>query len=291
MKRRKFIFGDEWLYIKVYSGPQALELILFSDLRPILETLYSSNIITKFYFVRYYDEEGYHIRLRFKLLNNEFFPTVTQKLNRFLREYIEDRVIEKVSIETYNREIERYGSILIDDIETLFSVNSWEIITLLSEKTDFEEKLIIGCKIIDALLNEFQISAHDKYRLYQDYYEDYLNEFGFSSVSLDELKKKYRTFGKRLHKIMIEDIYLPEIPNTQLKDFDKKKYAINIIKSHYENDISDTKYKTLLRDIIHMHNNRIFRVKHRENELVLYYILSNLYKSMSILELKKFSNS
>ena len=281
--KRRFIIGEDWLNIKIYSGPRALEEILLNDIYPIIDKAYSSNLISKFFFVRYSDE-GYHIRLRFKLTNGKESAELLNQLSEQLNVYSDSRIISKVITDTYNREIERYGSLSIDPIETIFSWNSWQIIKLLIIEQEYKNRWLTGIKIMDDLLNKFGLDTKEKYDIYQQYYLMYAEEFGDNKNVKDELKRIYRGETKDIERIM-KEILSPDIdyPATGGAGLDS---AINEIMDLRADNRLEVPFESLLRSIIHMHYNRLFRIRQREHEYVVYYMMSNYYKSLLMREKK-----
>ena len=56
--KRLFIVGSEWVYYNIYVGPQSSDLVLIDVIKPFAEKLISKQIIDKWFFIRYKDENG-----------------------------------------------------------------------------------------------------------------------------------------------------------------------------------------------------------------------------------------
>jgi thiopeptide-type bacteriocin biosynthesis protein len=76
MVQRKFITGEEWLYLKIYAGLGFQDKLLLNEIPDIAEGLYTDKIIDKFFFVRYTDRDGPHLRLRFHILDTSATFTI-----------------------------------------------------------------------------------------------------------------------------------------------------------------------------------------------------------------------
>lgn len=280
--KRRFIVGEEWLYIKVYSGPNLLEEILINEIYDLVKSSYDDMLIDKFFFVRF-TEEGHHLRLRFHLTDVKHVGCILNRLSERLKNYVESRMIAKVTTDTYAREIERYGKLSMEDLETIYSINSWQIIEVLRSTPDYEQRTLEGIKIIVDLLDMFGLDMHTKYNLFESYYRSYAEEFGKSEMMLDQLKKKNREYSKKINTILVNkpaselNDRLP--PNVSIDSFGKAVQHILQLKS---DGILETPFESLLRSIMHMHFNRVYRVKQRVHELVIYYMLSNYYKSLAV---------
>lgn len=121
--KRKFVPGSEWLYLKIYTGVKTADLILEEAVQPLVGYLQENNYISKWFFIRYHDPKP-HLRVRFRLNNTNDYDKILNKINKSLKEYIESGEISNILIDTYNREIERYGGNTIEEAETLFYTNS-----------------------------------------------------------------------------------------------------------------------------------------------------------------------
>ncbi|HEV7780889.1 MAG TPA: thiopeptide-type bacteriocin biosynthesis protein [Chitinophagaceae bacterium] len=279
MIKRRFIPGEEWLYLKLYSGPKILEDILVG-LYPEIKKLYSSGIINKFFFIRYIDED-YHLRLRFQLNDIRHTGLLIETLSLNLRNFSDSRILSKVCYDTYNREIERYGSATIEDAETLFCTSSWEILEIVSTEQDYTQRWLLGVKCMDHLLGTLGLTTKAKYELYQKCYLNLLNEFSENKITSTELKQRYRTNSQAIEKMITqkEHITVPNIDALQTT-------IARLLDLEHQEQLEVT-FDQFLFSIVHMHYNRLFRIKQRSHEFVIYYMMSNYYKSSVIREAKK----
>ena len=107
--KRFFVIGDEWLYYKFYCGPKTADEILIEVIKPVSEKLLKDNIIDKWFFIRYSDPK-LHLRVRFHYANPENILFIINTINQYIQFYIDQDLIHKVQIDTYQRELERYGT-------------------------------------------------------------------------------------------------------------------------------------------------------------------------------------
>ncbi len=125
--QRNFILGDTWLYYKIYTGPKTSDSVLTGIIKPVAEQLIADNIIDKWFFIRYADPK-HHIRVRFHYSQSENIAIIINSLSPYLRPLVEQDHIWKVQIDTYHREIERYGSNTMELSESLFYYDSKMIV-------------------------------------------------------------------------------------------------------------------------------------------------------------------
>jgi thiopeptide-type bacteriocin biosynthesis protein len=111
------IDSRDWLSLHLYSD-QSYRLILLEILGPLLKTLIAEEFVDRFFFVRYWDEGGQHIRLRLRLFKAEGDACV----DRFSGV---DRNVCAVRPVHFEPETERYGgeSVLGNALD-FFSISS-----------------------------------------------------------------------------------------------------------------------------------------------------------------------
>jgi len=106
--RRTFAPGSEWLYLKVYTGTASADRILTEAVGPVIGELRKTGVVDHWFFLRYGDPE-HHLRLRLHgepgALRDHALPALTDAL----APYLADGTIWGVALDTYHREIERYG--------------------------------------------------------------------------------------------------------------------------------------------------------------------------------------
>lgn len=129
------------------------------------------------------------MRLRFRLVDSKNLGIVLSSISEKLKIYSDNRFLSKVIIDVYNREIERYGHQSIEQVETIFSINSWEILNMLYSEKEYNRRWVNGIKIMDNLLNSFSLNNEKKYDLYQKAYLSLSKEFESNRSIKDELKK------------------------------------------------------------------------------------------------------
>lgn len=283
--QRTFIIGDEWLYYKFYSGPKTADLILTEMIKPAAEQLLSGGYIDRWFFIRYSDPKM-HIRVRFHLAKPEFIFNVVQTLQPLTRGYIEQDLIWKVQVDSYQREIERYGVDTMEQAEELFFHDSVMIVNMLDMIAGDEgEKYrwFFGIRAIDTLLDDFHFELERKLELLTILKENFGREFGINKGLRDQLKNKYRDSRKEI-SIVLDRSQDEESEMKPLFDLlARKSEAIKpVVKNLKEREKQGTllpALNDLMGSYIHMLMNRLFKSKQRTHELVVYDFLWNVYKS------------
>lgn len=280
---RKFLVGSEWLFMKIYGGPKILEEVLLNDIYELNKTVLS-DYIDNFFYIRYHDDSGNHLRIRYHIKNpKETTGIILFEINNQLKFYLENNLLSKISFETYNREIERYGNECIQNIETLFSFDSSLIILILKELSINEDNLLeekrwLYCiYLMDFILSQFSFSIEDKFNLFDRYSLYYQKEFNFSKVDIKLLNDRFRLKSEEMETVINSKAIITSFLNDSQIDLFSKT-CTKILNKKEDNKL-DVDFDSLIMDIIHMTCNRFFRIKQRHHELVLYHFLAKYYKS------------
>ncbi len=128
--QRRFALGSEWLYYKIYLGPKMGDQVLMHHLGPLAQHLINKGWIDSWFFIRYQDPR-FHIRVRFHLTDLRFLAPIISYLSQQLTPLLEEQLIWTLQTDTYQREIERYGSNTIALAEKIFFLDSQCIVKAL----------------------------------------------------------------------------------------------------------------------------------------------------------------
>jgi len=274
MIKRKFTLGAEWLYLKIYTGVKTADIILEEAVQPLVAYFQQNNQISKWFFIRYTDPKP-HLRVRFKLSDSKNYNEVVNKVNQTLQEYIESGEISNVIVDTYNREIERYGESTIEEAEILFHKNSE--FTLKCLHYDDEEKIMVSLFYIDQLLNQLNLSIQEKLDWIKGFNDAFKQEFNADKKLNSQLDKKYREFKPKL----LDFIHLEEFSEERgivASDIEESISALQNIIHHHENQSLEMPLQSFFQRIFHMNINRVFVSNQRLFEMVVYDYLVRYYK-------------
>lgn len=281
MGKRILTPGTEWLYLKIYTGVKTADIILEEAVQPLAEYFHENNYISKWFFIRYNDPKS-HLRIRFYLNNTEYYPNVLKKINEEFKEFVDSGEISNISIETYSREIERYGKNIIDEAETLFYKNSE--FTLLCLPYDDEDKIIFSIFYINEILDKLNLEVKEKLVWIQNFNGAFKKEFNADKNLNSQLDKKYRQFKSKFGTFLQSDEYSDERNAIISHILEYAPILQNILK-HYENQTLEMSLQSFFQSIFHMNINRLFVSNQRLFEMVIYDYLLRYYKSLMYYEL------
>jgi thiopeptide-type bacteriocin biosynthesis protein len=275
MMKRKFIPGSEWLYLKIYTGIKTADIILEESVLPLVEYLHENNHISQWFFIRYNDPKP-HLRIRFKLNNIQNYSNVFNKINNALQEYVDSGEISNVIVDTYNREIERYGENTIEEAEVFFQKSSESVLQCLPY--DDEEKIIVSFFYIDEILNALHLPVQGKLDWMKDFNAAFKREFNADKSLNSQLDKKYRQFKPKLVDFIQSEEFSEE-RNTIISHIQETHTAIQQIILHNRSETLGISLQDFFQSIFHMHINRLFVSSQRLFEMVIYDYLLRYYKT------------
>jgi thiopeptide-type bacteriocin biosynthesis protein len=283
---RKFLPGSEWLYYKIYCGSKTADEILLSCIRPLTEELLSSSLIDKWFYIRYNDPD-FHLRVRFHVSGTHNTGKVIESFLHYIGVMDKEGLIWKLQMDTYQREMERYGNALIVPAEDLFFADSKMKLEFLSlTEGDEREKLrwLWALRGTDELLTDFNYTLAEKYELLQLLKEIFAREFNADKMLYRQLNQQY-TDNRALIQQVMENPVSPANPVKPLIEIytvyreEMGKAAMQIISST-GNEEKKTGLNNLLGSYIHMSLNRLFLSEPRLHEMVIYDLLCSWYRGL-----------
>lgn len=282
--QRIFVPGSEWLYLKIYAGENTLERILVRQLPIILRKLNKANLINKWFFIRYADPDT-HLRIRFLTEGKASYGTVINVLYLVLNHFLKSNLIWKIQLDTYNRELERYGNSLIEEAETFFYIDSNCMLSIIKKIHICQNenyRWMIALKLIDQTLTDFSFDIQSKYQQMDRLAVSFKEEFGYNQYNSKQLNIKYRE-NKSIIESVLDNNVLDEDYNKLLPIIKKRSNNLRIMINELFIKINKRSNKItieyLLTSYIHMMLNRLFKSKNRIYELVLYDFLRRYYAS------------
>ncbi|NQT77426.1 MAG: hypothetical protein HQ565_06905 [Bacteroidetes bacterium] len=282
-EQRTFVPGTEWLYLKIYTGVKTADSLLLDILHPVSQAMIDQKIAGRWFFIRYADPD-FHIRYRLRLTDERHIGLVMPMLKDKMNAMLGSGLIWKIETATYQREIERYGSMTMDLAEQLFYLDTSAFMELINEQReskDENERWLFAILAIDSFLQDFNISLEEKKDLLLELNRSFGKEFGKDKQLARQLSEKFRNFRERINTLLIEGedaehkIYLKDILRRRTSS--GQKY-VNTILDHYRRGEAEVPLKDFLSSLIHMSMNRIFRSSPRMHEMVVYDLLFRHYK-------------
>ena len=275
--QRKFSVGSEWFYMKIYIGESTSDRLLTDVIHPVVHTLLENRIVDEFFFVRFTDSDP-HLRLRFKgNAHLEFYHHVVRVMEKSLREAIESGIVHRVQVDTYQRELERYGVESMEICERLFYLDSLATLNFLTQiKDELDETLKIAAAIkkIHQVLVGASFSPDDCLTALRNLKEAFFREFGATPKLQRQLNAKYRAYNQLIDQAVAGDFPFAGIVATY------QDQQIGLLEQLVHKHTNRPRLFDIIRSLVHMVVNRLFSSKQRAYELVLYHCLTKYYDSV-----------
>lgn len=280
--KRIFHPGEEWLYLRLYMGPETAASWLANILPPLLKELKRQGMVRNCFYLHYLDS-AFQLRIRFKIIKQEFCGHVLLLCNKFSANLFEDDLIWKSELASYEREIERYGEDWIETAEEIFCIDTsfWlEVLPWIYNHNNGENiRWQISFLSVHQLLNDFSYQLESRAELFGKMAEALSREINGGKKLRIQIDERYRSNRLMLDRIITEPDRLmsPEIVSALKHRTDSiKEILITDDKLQYW----DQKLlQTRMSDLIHLSLNRGLRSKYRMQELVLYSFLKKFYVS------------
>lgn len=154
---------SDWVYLKLHVPPHQQNALL-AQLTPALATMRSAADIEDWFFVRYRDEQGSHLRLRLHARHGATLERALTGLRPVFEASTRRKLLHSVSIIPYVREAARYGGLARMAIcERIFSLDSdialKALVSMNPEAVDFWREAACA---IDSLLLSFGMNGVDE---------------------------------------------------------------------------------------------------------------------------------
>jgi thiopeptide-type bacteriocin biosynthesis protein len=284
---RTFVPGSEWLYAKLYTGRATLDQVLREAVGPFTQEARERGFVDRWFFIRYADPD-HHLRLRLEGQPETLRSQIEPALTELAQDLMEEGCIWKVQLDTYQREIERYGGPEgIELAESAFHYDSeatLEIVDALSRSdAGLDERWRLTLRGMDQLLDDFGLSLSDRMDLLRALRASFAREHRVDGPVDGQLGARFRKERQSLERLLdrAQDAASPLAPG--LESLARRSERLAPIAARIR-AASDTGALTcslpsFLSSLLHMHANRLLRSSQRQQELVLYDFLTRLYES------------
>jgi len=281
--------GSSWLYCKLYGGPVALDELLRNEVRVFVDSAFQHGFLVRWFFARYSDPD-IHLRLRFELRSSELSPEFYRFLTLSINALLKARRIRSFGLDTYHREIERYGGVegLLAS-ESLFFADSDAVLRMLAAIDSKSDALRwkIALLGVDNLFRDCLLTLPERLSLATRMRDRFQKELGIGIRAKRYIAETFRSNRENLVAMMcgrLNNI----APFANVRDILESRSAriAHVIQS-LDYLSQSGRLQVTIPDLAcsyaHMHINRIMCSQHRRHEAVLYELLFGLYNEAVIL--------
>ncbi len=249
--------SKQWLYFEIYCHPSRANELLLDKLSTFLKN--NSRLIHLWFFIRY-NENGNHLRLRIKLSDTKAGYQLTSNLTELLKDDLHCGIVSDLRIAVYRRELARYGSGMIEQVERHFCSDSRFVMALLSNNPGTFTKYKLCINLYSELIRQEILPLNNLFNLAQETSLAYNKEH---QVKPEDFKKVNSAYKQYLQS---------ELPSLNAEQMEaKREFECSFIQTVMACPIADR--ENLIVDLIHMHINRMFADHQRSHEMICYYFL------------------
>jgi thiopeptide-type bacteriocin biosynthesis protein len=283
---RSFLPGSEWLYLKLYTGAATADRLLVETVAPLVKSALGSGAADGWFFLRYGDPD-WHLRLRFHGAP-ERLRQLAGELPEVLEPLHQQGLLWKVQLDTYEREVERYGgpeAMLL--VERLFQADSEAVLELLSllpgdEGADARWRLML-CGM-DRLLSDLGLGLEARLQVVTELRESFGREFQVERTIERQLNERFRKERRSTEDLLCSRAGTPVLARgleVLQRRSDKLAPTLAGLKALATAGRLGVPIAGLAGSFLHMHANRMARSAARAQELVLYDLLNRHYSSQA----------
>src|SRR5262249_5566467 len=275
--------GSDWLFLKLYGGIAALDDTLTTAVASLLREALGSGLISRWFFIRYADPH-HHLRIRFNGTPERLIKELLPSFHTF-GQLLEAGRIWKVQLDTYEREIERYGGVeamlASKDIFFADSEAVLEILQTLLGDEGLDRRWRIALLGADRLFSDCGFSLQTRRAVVKRLSISFEKEFRTGPDARKQISDRFRAERKKLESLLENAQGAETSINFADRILERRSARIAVAMRHLRSLSEKGKLKTRMEDLaasyVHMHINRLIRSSQRNHELILYDFLFRLY--------------
>jgi len=264
---RVFPPGGEWLYYKLYTGYSTADRLLADSIAPLMQQLREEGLVRSWFFIRYSDPD-FHLRVRLAGDPEVLWGEVRRRLSASFAPLLEKGWMSRVQIDTYVRELERYGGPRgIKLAEEIFCADSDAVVSLLPlAQTDAALRWQLAVYGSDALLTDLGFDLDGKSRLLERLVQLFGGELRVNRTVRDQLAAQTRARREAMRSLFGSADDEPWRAPYRRRSVRVRPLAAALREL-------DGDFDGLAGSYLHMHLNRWFRSTARAQEFVVYDLL------------------
>lgn len=265
--------GSEWLYVKIYVRPWLTDTVLAGALSTVTDELIRKKTLREWFYIRYSDPY-HHLRIRLHLDHPQSSGATLNSLAEHLNPLLNSSLIWKWQIDTYEREVERYGGLhTMETAEQIFCADSAfaaQTLRSFSMTKEREEARLPLCLVsIDTFLGDFDLALADRRRILAAMQKKLRGRIKDCKAWELEVAADFRTAGRNVLQ-MAAGLLSAQVDALQQRSAFIRRTRASVANGGLE---------TMIADFIHMSVNRLMRSRSAEEEFRIYEFLNRFYVS------------
>lgn len=284
--QRSFSPGSGWLYAKIYCGESTADRVLRDAIAPVVREAQARGDISQWFFIRYRDPEP-HLRVRFCGEPGGLLAHVLPALDRALAPLVAIGAARKLVLDTYDREIERYGGDRgIELVERIFWRDSEAvlgIVELLDGDAGADARWRLTLRGIESLFTALGLEPHARAQISADAKERLGREHRATTPFWTRIGDRFTR-----ERASLELLFAPDAARDAAHELAPGFELLAARDLALADTVAELRARDAARELVpglegfawsvaHMHANRLIHASHRAHELVLYDFLRRLH--------------
>ncbi|HEU4404173.1 MAG TPA: lantibiotic dehydratase [Polyangiaceae bacterium] len=276
---RAFPPGSEWLYVRLEAAGSLHDRLLAEVVAPVVKGARASGAIDAWFFVRFADPAP-HLRVRFHGDPGRLRSGVLGALEQACGPHLRERRLARVALDTYVREVERYGGDLgVALAERFFHLDSEATLELveggsLDDSAGRWRAALVG---VDRLFGDLGLDVGARLRLVTRLSDACRGELGLTEAAARRLDARFRAERPGLGAL-----YAGEGGALHAAFTERSRRSVGLMRGLEKASREGALHVSLeafAATLAHLHVGRLVSGALRPVELIVYDFLRRLYRS------------
>lgn len=272
---------ERWVYLEIFTGESSAERLLVDAVEPCMRSLQAEGRLAKWFYVRYYDGDEFHLRLRMLPAGEGGATELADGVLRLFDPWIGDGIVHHMRICGYEPELDRYGGPgsmpLCEEIFHLHSEVAVQVLRKILGSPDQEDRRWLASAV---LVWETLVAVYPDLSGLADFaaamVKAYRGEMPASAGTTKAISSNYRAHRAVLERALegrggegeFDPIREPDVRT-------RRRAALEGLASRHEG----ARLAGIVASLVHMDCNRLFPFSPRANEMMVYEYLGRYARS------------
>ncbi len=274
---RSFVPGTDWLFVKLYTSPAMADQVLQDVVRPAVQQGVPAGVVDRWFFIRHGDPD-WHLRLRFHCDPSRLGGEVLPVLQAALDPWLGDGRIWRIQLDTYEREVERYGGAAgIELAERVFQADSEAVLALtelFAEDARGKLRWRLALAGMHLLLGNLGLDLEARLVVVRQARDAFIAEFLADAEFEHQLAARFRKERKDLEALLEPAVVVDKGLAAGMEVLRRRSLKLTPVVAELRACAQSGRLSVPLTELavsyMHMHANRMLRSAQRAQELVLY---------------------
>nr|MCH9688723.1 lantibiotic dehydratase [Deltaproteobacteria bacterium] len=279
---RRFTPGGPWLYLKLYAGPGVADRLITQAVAPVVQWARQQGSCDRWFFMRYRDPEP-HVRVRLHGDPAALWGQVLPRMHQTLAPLLAAGQLHSIQVDTYVRELERYGGDLgIDRAEQIFEADSDAVVGVLDAlapgPAGADARWRLALAGTDRLLADLRFGGPARLEVSEHLANSFAQEHGADSAFRKQLGQLFRAERSAVMELLDRSRSAEHPLGPALAILDARGAVLHQLDPAEGGTVVSP---AVAASLVHMHCNRLLASHHRAQETVIYDLLRRAHRSIA----------